>query len=169
MRLQQEIPVIEQGNLPDECHTFQISSDKKNQALIAEILQSKLYTNPVRAVCRELISNAVDSHNEAGKTDAPITVIPPSRTQPFMVVQDYGVGISPGRMLDVFVNLGASTKRDSDEQIGAFGIGAKSPFAYTDSFTIETIWSGTSRTYTAYIGKKQTRRAVSIESQSCSC
>ncbi len=154
MRLQQEIPVIEQGNLPDECHTFQISSDKKNQALIAEILQSKLYTNPVRAVCRELISNAVDSHNEAGKTDAPITVIPPSRTQPFMVVQDYGVGISPGRMLDVFVNLGASTKRDSDEQIGAFGIGAKSPFAYTDSFTIETIWSGTSRTYTAYIGKE---------------
>jgi hypothetical protein len=41
----------------------------------------------------------------------------------------------------------ASTKRDGNEMIGGFGIGAKSPFAYTDVFRVETWVEGTHYMY----------------------
>ena len=54
-------------------------------------------------------------------------------------------------MADVFVNYGSSTKRDTDELTGGFGLGAKTPFSYTDNFTIETIVDGIKYSYVAAI------------------
>ena len=34
--------------------------------------------------------------------------------------------------------------------LGVLGLGSKSPFAYTDQFTVESFQGGTKRTYTAY-------------------
>ena len=34
--------------------------------MMFEILRSKMYSNPIQTICREYISNAVDSHREAG-------------------------------------------------------------------------------------------------------
>jgi len=42
-------------------------------------------------------------------------------------------------MENVFLKYAASTKRDSNTQTGGFGLGAKTPFAYTDSFVIKTV------------------------------
>jgi len=77
-------------------------------------------------------------------------------TQMAVYFEDNGPGISPDRMADVFVNYGASTKRTSNEQTGGFGLGAKTPFSYTDSFYIITRYEGVEYTYVAAIedGKK---------------
>ena len=58
------------------------------------------------------------------------------------IVQDEGVGISPERMSYVWRNLFVSTKRDNNEEIGGWGLGAKSPLGYCDSFVMVSVWEG---------------------------
>ena len=58
-------------------------------------------------------------------------------------------------MMNVFCKYAKSTKRDTDDQTGGFGLGAKTPFAYTDAFTIITNVDGVKYTYTAYIDESR--------------
>lgn len=111
-------------------------------AVILEILRSKMYSNPIKTVCQEIMSNCRDAHVEAGKAEEPICVtIEESSAYPGKVIRftDFGLGISPDRMANVFLLYGTSTKRASDDQIGGFGLGAKSPFAYSDVYRIFTV------------------------------
>lgn len=122
-----------------------------NLAVVLSILRSKLYSNPIRVVTQEILCNARDAHREIGTPLRPVQVTLPSELNPTLEIKDFGIGISPERMSDVFLRYGNSTKRGDDTQTGGFGLGAKSPFAYTDSFVIETITGGYKRTYVAYI------------------
>ena len=110
-----------------------------DMALIMDILRNKMYTNVIRTVCQEIMSNARDAHREVGKNDLPIEVKLPSQLDSNFYVKDFGPGISPSRMSDVFIRYGNSTKRDDNTQTGGFGLGAKSPFAYSDTFCIVSI------------------------------
>ena len=57
-------------------------------------------------------------------------------------VTDYGVGIG-GRRLEGILELGYSTKRNTSENFGAFGLGAKAALSTgVDFYTIETIHNG---------------------------
>ena len=57
-------------------------------------------------------------------------------------VTDYGVGIG-ARRLEGILELGYSTKRNTSENFGAFGLGAKAPLSTgVDFYTIETIYNG---------------------------
>jgi hypothetical protein len=89
-------------------------------------------------------------HGTWGKT--PITISVPNPFEPTFKVRDYGCGISPDRMENVFVNYGSSTKRNTNTQTGGFGIGAKSAFSYTDSFTITSFVDGVKYVYVAHLG-----------------
>ena len=55
-------------------HTFRIMADK--DSFLA--LSSKLYSDPVRAVIRELGCNAYDAHVAVGKKDVPFEVFLPT-------------------------------------------------------------------------------------------
>jgi hypothetical protein len=123
----------------------------KDLGMIFEILRSKLYSNPILAVCREITCNARDAHREAGRTEVPIVVHLPSGLEPDFVVQDFGTGISPDRVENIFVNYTASTKRDDNIQTGGWGIGSKTPFSVTDSFSVTTIYNGIKYFYSCYI------------------
>ena len=117
--------------------------DTSNQ-MIVSILRDKLYSNKVAAVCREVASNSRDANREAGKNNLPITINISSSNSLLdegasISFKDSGVGISPSRIDNVFLKYGSSTKRDSNNQTGGFGIGAKTPFAYTNEFLISTI------------------------------
>ncbi len=57
-------------------------------------------------------------------------------------VMDYGVGIG-ARRLEGVLELGYSTKRNTSENFGAFGLGAKAALSTgVDFYTIETVYNG---------------------------
>lgn len=120
--------------------------------LVVDIL-SKLYAYPIRTLVQEYICNGRDAMREArtwGKLPIEITV--PNTLDPVFKVRDFGVGISPDRMENIFVNYGSSTKRNTNTQTGGFGIGAKSAFSYTDSFTVTSFYNGVRYLYVAHLG-----------------
>jgi hypothetical protein len=119
--------------------------------IILEILRTKIYTNPILAICREITCNARDAHREIGISDRPIEVYLPNTWSPNLIIKDFGPGIDPSRMEDIFIKFGNSTKRNNNVQLGGFGIGSKTPLAYSDTFNITTTVSGTKYKYSAYI------------------
>lgn len=128
-----------------------VSFGVKDPALIFDMLCSKLYKNPIRTMVQEYMCNARDAHREIGSNE-PIEVTLPTALSECLVIRDYGPGISPERMENVFIFLGESTKRSDDLQTGGFGIGAKIGWAYTESFTIVSITGNVRREYLAFLG-----------------
>jgi hypothetical protein len=120
-------------------------------SVIIDILRNRLYEHKVRSICQEIICNARDAMREVNKGNE-LEVTVPTRLNPVFKVRDFGPGITPERMNGVFILYGNSTKRGTNGQTGGFGIGAKSPFAYTDSFTIVTFIDGIKRAYVAHVG-----------------
>lgn len=118
-----------------------------DSAHLMEVLRDTLYTDKVMAVLREYSSNAWDAHRMVGKTDLPIKVTVPSGDNKFLVIRDFGPGISPDDMTCIFTQYGASSKRDSNAAVGMLGIGSKSGFSYAESFEVTSFHSGMKRTY----------------------
>jgi hypothetical protein len=120
--------------------------------LVVDIL-SKLYAYPIRTLVQEYICNGRDAMRENGSwgTKA-IKIGVPNKFEPTFKVRDYGCGITPDRMENIFVNYGSSTKRGTNSQTGGFGIGAKSAFSYTDSFSITSFVDGVKYLYVAHLG-----------------
>lgn len=123
-----------------EVEDINLRVDAENFLHIFHILSSSLYTDKIGAVIREIICNARDATN--GYSDKPIEISSPTRLNPYFVVRDYGEGLSIEGMKNVFASVGKSTKQDTNEAVGFFGIGSKSPFAYADSYLIESIHNG---------------------------
>lgn len=98
-----------------------------------------MYSNKVESVVRELVSNALDA-TVNNKGDIEITK--PTEDSLYFEVRDFGTGMSEEILKDVYTKYGASTKRDDMNQIGAYGLGAKVPLAYSNNFTVETIKDG---------------------------
>lgn len=137
-----------------------------NMAVILELLRSKMYSNPIRTIIQEISSNARDANREAGKPSEPIYIKLPTKLEPELHIKDSGLGISPARMSGVYLQYGNSTKRDNDEETGRFGLGAKSPFAYTSTFGIETITeengTHTKRDYVATIDQTRIGKVLLV-------
>lgn len=118
-----------------------------------KILSDGLYSNKIRAIVRELSCNAHDSHVAAGKPDLPIDVHLPNSFEPWYAVRDYGVGLNHDEVMSIYTTYFESTKSDSNDYIGALGLGSKSPFSYTDQFSVVAIKDGMKRTYCAYLNE----------------
>jgi hypothetical protein len=123
----------------------------RNSAKAFNILSSGLYANKVRAIVRELSCNAVDSHVAAGKQGTPFDVHLPNSLEPWFSIRDYGTGLSADQVTNIYTTYFESTKTESNEFIGALGLGSKSPFSYTDNFTVTAIKNGVKGVYTAFI------------------
>ena len=102
---------------------------------------SEIYTRPTLAVAREYITNAIDSHIEAGQ-DRPVEVTTPNVWESNLTIQDFGIGMDIDDIRNTYSKYGASTKRDSDSFNGMLGIGSKSAFAYSNAFTVTGIKNG---------------------------
>ncbi len=134
-----------QSNMSGKEIGFSINA---NQSFIFEFLRKGIYAHPVTSTVRELLSNAIDSHRKAGKTGKPVQIILNRNSIAF---RDFGTGMSPETIEEVYAVYGNSTKRDSDVEIGAFGMGAKSFFSIVDTATIETVYNCMKYIYAAYI------------------
>jgi len=115
-----------------------------------KILSDSLYSDKVMAVIRELSTNAYDSHISAGNKN-PFKVTLPTAANPNFSVRDYGTGLSQEDMENLYTTYGASNKNDSNDFVGCLGLGSKSPFAYTKSFTTSSYFNGKKYTYVASI------------------
>jgi hypothetical protein len=126
----------------------------RNSAKAFNILSSGLYANKIRAIIRELSCNAVDSHVAAGKTYTPFDVHLPNQLEPWFSIRDYGTGLNHEQVKNIYTTYFESTKTNSNEFIGALGLGSKSPFSYTDNFTVTAVQGNKKGVYTAFINEQ---------------
>lgn len=122
----------------------------RNSAKAFNILSSGLYANKVKAIIRELSCNAIDSHTAAGNTQ-PFEVHLPTTLEPWFAIRDFGTGLSHDQVTKIYTTYFESTKTESNDFIGALGLGSKSPFSYTDNFTVTAIQNGRKGIYSAFI------------------
>ena len=125
----------------------------RNSAKAFKILSDGLYSNKIRAVIRELSCNALDSHVGAGKADIPFEVHLPTMLEPWFSVRDFGLGLNGDQVTNIYTTYFESTKTDSNDYIGALGLGSKSPFSYTENFTVTAVKDGMKRIYSAFINE----------------
>lgn len=118
-----------------------------------EILSSGLYSDKVRAIIRELSANAADSHVAAGKKDVPFKVHLPNFFEPWFAVEDQGTGLSEEGVYSLYTTYFSSNKTESNDYVGAFGLGSKSPLAYTDSFTIDSRFDGKKMSFNVFLNE----------------
>ena len=102
----------------------------------------KLYTYKHDAVVREICSNARDAMNTAGVGHLPIDIYLPTQFSPYLVIKDQGTGLSTEECRRYFGTMFESSKENENDSIGAYGLGAKSPFSLTDSYNITSIKNG---------------------------
>jgi len=121
-----------------------------NTAHMMEILSKRLYTNPTKAVCRELVCNAIDAHVAAGNTQKVDVWLPSLANDYRFIVKDYGTGLSEEDVMNLYTTYGMSSKQNSNAFIGALGIGSKSPFAVTGEFSVVSRYNGVATTYHCY-------------------
>lgn len=112
------------------------------------------YSDPIGSTVREVVSNAFDATIELMKETGqdinqyllqhPVDV---NLTSSQFTVRDYGIGMDEERIHTLYANLGKSSKRGSNDYIGAFGIGRFAPLSYTDNFVVVTVKNGIKRTF----------------------
>ncbi len=114
-----------------------------------EILSSNIYTNKVRAVIREYNCNAYDAHVAAGNGQ-PWDVHLPTYLESYFSVRDYGTGLSDEQVREIFTTYFHSTKTNSNDFVGALGLGSKSAFSIVDSFNVVSYYNGVKTDYCCY-------------------
>lgn len=140
MILNNEVDTLESNIL--NAKNFTVAAD----GFIFQMLSDKIYTDKIAAVIREIACNAYDAHIASGQNKSFIVTLP-SLLNPVFSVEDFGLGLSEEDIENLYCRIGGSNKRSSNSEVGGFGIGASSPFAYTDSFTVVSTYNGIRSTY----------------------
>lgn len=130
-----------------EMHKFRVAAS----AEMFELLASSLYSRKYEAVVRELSCNAYDAHIQAGREDKPFEIQFPTAFNANFFVRDYGPGLTPDQVKNLYTVMGLSDKTHTNTMVGAFGVGSKSPFSVTRHFSIESFQGGKKWTWAALL------------------
>lgn len=153
-------PVEIQGQL--EQGSFGIKQSPK----AFQILSSGLYSNKPMAIVRELSANAADAHVLNGNQKVPFEIKLPNRLDNQFYIKDFGPGLSHDQVMRLYTTYFDSTKSESNDFIGGLGLGSKSPFSYTDAFTVEARQKGMKRTYSAFVAENGIPQIVQLGGES---
>jgi len=146
-------------------NTNKMRMDENSQAIVFQMFTKSIYSNPIGSIVREITSNCFDSHVEA-KVNTPVIIrktFDKLANTHYISFIDFGVGISPDRMRNVFGVYFKTTKGTDNQQIGGWGVGGKSVLAYRrstgfgegeydNSFSIITNFDGIRYEYVVYEG-----------------
>ena len=132
--------------------------DDQGLEFIFKAFSDTLYSDKIGSIVREITSNGFDSHSEAN-VKKPVIIHLNSPTygesnNGSITFEDFGVGISPDRMNNIFRKYFSSTKRGTNNEIGGFGIGSKTPLSYVNTFTIVTRYNSIEYVYLIHRGDK---------------
>ena len=145
MKLQQNTnTVVRSGSFEESNYTIEAS------AKAFSILSDGLYADKIKAVVRELSTNAYDAHVDAGCPEQSFTIHLPNRFEPSFSIRDYGTGLSHEDCMNLYTTYFGSNKTDSNDAVGCLGLGSKSPFAYTDSFIVTSYFNGEKKVYNSF-------------------
>lgn len=133
--------------LPGERREFTIAANGK----AFRVLIDGLYEDKIWAVVRELVSNGFDAHAAQGCPEIPLCITAPTMLDPTFLVRDFGTSMDHETIMDLYSTIFASSKENTNDQVGMFGLGSKSPFAYTDTFSVTAYLNGEKRVYVAHI------------------
>lgn len=139
MKLETGVEASIESNMMFE-ETVEMGFTMNSMHLMSTLL-TKIYNDPEAAVFREYWANGWDAHVAAG-VDRPVDVYLPTEESPYLQVTDYGIGMSLEDVKTVLAFYGESTKNESNEDIGGFGIGFKSGLAIASQFTVKTTKDG---------------------------
>lgn len=137
-----------------EIKTYQVAAN----SVIFKMLSSDIYSDKIRAVIRELSTNAYDAMVEYGtikpndlENSLKFKVHLPTYLEPYFSIRDFGPGLDEEGIIYVYT-YGASTRRKSNEFAGVLGIGAKSPHAYSKSgFNVNSYFNGKMFSYVSFL------------------
>lgn len=118
-----------------------------------KIIFGQIYPDIIKAIVRELFTNAWDSQKVAETLETAIEIHLPTKWEPYFSIRDFGTGMTPQIIDDIYSKVFESSKDDSNEEAGMFGMGSKTPLGYTDAFAIMSYVNGTYYAYDIYIGK----------------
>ena len=135
------------------------SIDQEDMRYIASLLRNN-YSNPLLATIREIVANALDVTK-----NKKVSIQLPTQIEPNFIVRDYGCGLSEEDMLGLYTKYGKSTKRDTNEVIGGFGIGRFAPLSYTDSFIVRSVYKGHKHSYIIRVDENDDTIVSQIESK----
>ena len=150
MRLNQETDNVEIRGAASAASSFSIAMNPK----AFRVLSSNLYQNKIGSIVREISCNASDSHAAAGNPEKQFEIHLPDGFEPWFSVRDFGIGLSPEQVRTILCVYFASTKDQSNDAVGAFGLGAKTPFAYTDQFNVTSVYNGRKYLFAAFINSE---------------
>ena len=101
---------------------------------------SGLYPEPKLTIQNEYMSNARDSHVDAGCPDTPVEITLPNKLNPYYAVRDFGIGMTDDQVENIYTKALKSTKRNSNGTIGGFGVGKLVFSQYNMGVMIMTTW-----------------------------
>ena len=146
-----------------QSHDFQsvnCTIDAEDMRYVASLLRNN-YSKPILAVIREITANALDANAEASsKRSVEISI--PSSLNPVFSVRDFGGGLSQEDIFGLYSKYGKSTKRDSNNYIGAFGIGKFAPLSYGNNFTCVSFHGGKKTSYDVFVNDDDDTKIIKL-------
>jgi len=160
--------LVEQKNNVQESENFKsykfgIAED--GMAHIFGILRNSLYSDKIGSLMRETSANAYDAHVMKGIANQPFHVTLPNRLNLNFKVRDFGDGLSEEDMERLYAQYGRSTKRDSNQAIGCFGIGKFAPLGYGDSFVVNSYHKNCHKSYLVFIDETKIGKISKMSEQ----
>lgn len=145
------------GSTTENTLITNIEGDGKSKFKIAatgkafQILSSSLYSYKTKAVVREIGCNAYDAHIDAGTTATPFLVTLPCKEDPHFTVRDFGIGLAEDKFVEIYTTYFGSSKADSNDHTGGLGLGSKTPFIMSKSFTVHSYYNGTDYMWHSFV------------------
>lgn len=156
-------PLGEVFNAGEQTEAASFHVKASNMGFVMSLFSDKIYSDKIAAPIREYSTNAMDAHTESDQSRRPIEVEFPSPLNHTFRIRDFGRGLSFEDVAKIYVSYCESTKRDDMRTNGTLGIGSKSGFAYSDTFTVVSRHGGKRITYVAEKG--EIGRAIKFHSE----
>lgn len=134
--------VVDQRNEKIGLESKVMDLDHRKKAKLFAILSTNLYKDAKAAIVRELCSNMYDANVMAGQPDRPFHITIPTYDRPVFIARDYAIGLTAEHAESTLFSYLGSDKDSSDDYIGGWGLGAKSPMAYATDYTVHLYKDG---------------------------